>query len=264
MMEIYFHVGLGKTGTKYLQYDFFPKLKGIYYIKPKRYRKSKEIIKKKKNKRKILISREFDVQLEKETRWFAKDFKDTKAIIVLRRQDEWIFSQFKRFVKNGYTWTFYEFFNLENTGFFKVEDLYFYKKIEILVDVFNSKPLVLLYDELKHHPFRFLDKIASFTGTTYRREYVPLRRRHVSYSEKQLKVLYTIAKRVDIRQDDNLFKRYLYIYPVRYPLLYLARFFPDKWIPEIDIFPDEKVLIEIRNFYKDDWEKCVAYSSSFY
>ena len=29
--EVFFHVGLGKTATTYLQYQFFPKLRGIHY-----------------------------------------------------------------------------------------------------------------------------------------------------------------------------------------------------------------------------------------
>jgi hypothetical protein len=43
-MEIYFHVGLGKTGTKFLQHEFFPKITGIYYIKPQKYIRAKSII----------------------------------------------------------------------------------------------------------------------------------------------------------------------------------------------------------------------------
>ena len=43
--EIYFHVGLGKVASTYLQHRFFPKLKGIHYIKSTRYRRSLQIIK---------------------------------------------------------------------------------------------------------------------------------------------------------------------------------------------------------------------------
>ncbi|RLD17565.1 MAG: hypothetical protein DRI36_03430, partial [Caldiserica bacterium] len=101
MKEVYFHVGLGKTGSKYLQFVFFPKLKGIYYIHFSKYKKSKEIIKR-KNFKKFLVSREFDRQFEDEINWFSKDFPDAKPIMVLRRHDSWILSQFKRFIKNGY------------------------------------------------------------------------------------------------------------------------------------------------------------------
>ncbi len=100
-MEIYFHVGLGKTGTKFLQHEFFPKITGIYYIKPQKYIRAKSIIldclKKNKNQNlKFLISCEFDKQFERETEDFSKFFPDTGIIIVFRRHDEWILSQYKR------------------------------------------------------------------------------------------------------------------------------------------------------------------------
>lgn len=257
MIEVYFHVGLGKTGTKYLQFDFFPKLKGIEYIHTTKYKKSKEIIKK-RGRGKFLVSREFDERFEREVKWFAEDFPHAGPMIVLRRQDEWILSQFKRLVKNGHAWKFEEFFNLEGTGYFKVEDLYFYRKVELLEESFTRRPLVLLYDELRDEPYKFLDRIAKYTGTTYERESVPLRRRHRSYSEKQIKFIYRLCKHVDL-VPRGILKKYLFVYPVRYPLLYLARYLPD---PKADIFPGEEELEGIRRFYEEDWKRCVEYASS--
>lgn len=254
--EIYFHVGLGKTATKYLQANFFPKLKGVKYIKPTRYRRSKKIIRRSTGK--ILVSREFDRQFEREVKWFSQDFPDAKPIMVLRRHDEWILSQFKRFVKNGYTWNFNDFFNLENTGFFKVDDLFFYRKIEILENLFSSL-LVLIYDELVKEPFKFLDKIVSFIGTTYDREEIKLKVRHASFDEKQLKVIYKLAQRLNLKPTDNLVKRYLFIYPIRYSVLYSAKYLPGSIVPKLDIFPDERKLGEIRKFFEEDWKKCVNY-----
>jgi len=257
MLEVYFHVGLGKTGTKYLQFDFFPKLKGIEYIHMTKYKKSKKIIKK-RGEGKFLVSREFDERFEREVRWFAHDFPDAGPIIVLRRQDEWILSQFKRYIKNGHRFRFEEFFNLEDTGLFKVEDLYFSRRIELLEEVFTKRPLALLYDELRERPYDFLDRIADYTGTTYERQDVPLRRRHRSYNDRQLKVIYKLSERIDL-VPKGIVKKYLLVYPVRYPLLYLARYLPDSLVPELEIFPTEGELEEIRKFYEGDWETCVEY-----
>jgi hypothetical protein len=65
---------------------------------------------------KFLISCEFDKQFERETEDFSKFFPDTGIIIVFRRHDEWILSQYKRTIKNGFHVKFKDFFNLENTG----------------------------------------------------------------------------------------------------------------------------------------------------
>ena len=100
--QIFFHVGTGKTGTTFLQYRVFPKLRNIYYIQRTRYKNVKNIIAE-SDAQKILISREFDQQLEKEIRWFTHTYPDTTPIIVFRRHDSYIASQYRRFVKMALT-----------------------------------------------------------------------------------------------------------------------------------------------------------------
>ncbi len=43
--KIYFHVGLAKTGSTFVQNNFFPKLKNIKYISTHKYKKCINIIK---------------------------------------------------------------------------------------------------------------------------------------------------------------------------------------------------------------------------
>ncbi len=258
MVEVYFHVGLGKTGSKYLQFIFFPALKGIKYIHMTRYRKSKEIIKR-VGSGKFLVSREFDRQFEKEIEWFSADFPDAGAIMVLRRHDEWILSQYKRYIKNGHRFSFDELFNLNNTGFFKIEHMLFYEKIKFLESHFTKKPLVLLYDELRNNPKSFLDKIAIYTGTTYDKSKIGFSKKHASYSEKQLKFIYVLSKHINLIAGDSKLKKYLFVYPIRYPVLYLSKYVPDSLAPNVNLMPEKEKLIEIKEFFREDWEKCVEY-----
>ena len=65
--EIYFHVGLAKTGSTFLQNNFFPKLKDIKYISTHKYWRCINIIKR-TNYKSYLISREFDRQFEFEVK----------------------------------------------------------------------------------------------------------------------------------------------------------------------------------------------------
>ena len=67
--QIYFHVGLGKVASTYLQHEVFPKLKGIHYLPTGKYKRSKSIIPQ-LEVAKVLVSREFDRQFEDEVRWF--------------------------------------------------------------------------------------------------------------------------------------------------------------------------------------------------
>ncbi len=273
--NIFFHLGIGKTGTKFLQYDFFPKLQGVYYIRRTRYHLFPVLIKKLLGQRrrlegkKILVSREFDVELECEVSKISEDFPSAGVILVLRRQDEWILSQFKRFLKNGYHLTFREFFNLsKNDGiYYKPKDLFFFPKIKFIEEKMRRRPLVLLYDELRSSPFSFLDKIAKYIGAEYPQDEINVgRRRHASYSENQLMFSYFVSRFVRYAPPfSSGVEKFLFSLPVRYSTLYVGKFIPNRVLRELTpsyLFPSEKELTEIREFYSEDWEKCVKYSFS--
>ena len=113
--EIFYHVGLGKTASTYFQYKFFPKLKGIYYIQRTKYRYYPKVIAK-CNAQKILVSNESEGFFEKAIKQFSSLYPDGKIIIILRRQDSWLASQYRRQVKNGLSASFSEFVDLENNN----------------------------------------------------------------------------------------------------------------------------------------------------
>ena len=120
--KIYFHVGLAKTGSTFLQKNFFPYLKNIKYISTHKYRRCINIINN-TNYDSYLISREFDRPLKKEIKKILFHFPQTKIIIVFREHGKWISSQFKRLSKNGWHWSFEKFYNNENNGYWKNEDM---------------------------------------------------------------------------------------------------------------------------------------------
>jgi len=262
--EIYFHVGLGKTGSTYIQYKFFPKLKGIYYIQRTKYKKSIDIIIN-TNYDKYLVSNEFDRRLEQEVTKYSKVFPDTKIIMVLRRQDSWIASQYRRFVKNGYSKSFDEFIDLKNNnGEWKQEELYFYPKIQMIETIMNSKPLVLFYDELKNKPLDFFDRIAKFMNVDYDKNDISLIPKHKSYNEKQLKVRRYLNKYFSghIKESKirfiKILQKFFIIMPFRYLILSLALLVPKGLVPKQDLIPKDS-MDKIKEFYSDDWNKCLNY-----
>ncbi|MBC8046717.1 MAG: sulfotransferase domain-containing protein [Fimbriimonadaceae bacterium] len=262
---IYFHVGMGKVASKYLQHEVFPKLKDVYYIPSTKYYQSIDIIKN-KNESAYLISREFDQQMEYEVNKFAQTFPNTKAIILLRRHDSWIASQYRRFAKNGYVRSFKEFIDIENdAGRFKLQDLNFYRNIEILEKYFTEKPLVLFYDDLIADTFSFIDKIAKFTNTTYRRAEISLEKKHTSYEEKQIKVMQSVSKYISFKertlstQPVVRFLQRLPIITLRYGILYTALLIPSAWLGKKSLIPKEE-LEKIKIQTEEDWKKCLSYA----
>lgn len=262
--DVYFHVGLGKVASKYLQYFVFPKFKNIRYIPTTRFYKCIPEIRKGKYPS-YLVSREFDNQFEREVRKFAAEFPDAHPILLLRRHDDWIASQYRRAAKNGFIRPFNEFIDLEkNTGRFNRESLDFFGKIKLLEELYSNKPLVLIYDDLLNDRWSFLDKIARYCNATYDREQIPFKAKHTSYTEKQIRFMQWVSKYIPF-QNPNYSKtgiiKFFQRIPVmlyRYSILYTAIIIPKKWLEKGPLIPPED-LARIREATKEDWDKCLEY-----
>jgi hypothetical protein len=263
--EIYFHVGLGKVASSYLQQRVFPKLENITYIPTNKYKQCKEIIAE-RGPGKYLISREFDRQFEREVRWFTKTYPDTHIIILFRDHGSWIASQYRRYVKNGWYWDFEKFFDLKSDGgFWKTDQLFFYPKLEIIESCTDKKPLVLFHEELKGDPWVFFDKISRYANATYSKEKISLSQVHKSYTEKQLLVLRTFCRkyvRYVPRGKDNMLHHWLTFRPwwaFFHLIMYVAALFPKAWVPEESLI-DKAYLDEINKAYSADWKRLKAYA----
>jgi len=263
---IYFHVGLGKTGTTFLQYQVFPQFKGVDYIQRTRFKNAKKIIAAGKAN-KYLVSREFDQQFEAEVGKFAETHPDTTAIMVLRRHDSWLASQYRRAIKNGFTYTFHEFIDLKNdTGFFKIKDLTYYRMILLLEKHFTRKPIVLLYEDMKKEPEAFIENLANRIGATVNVSSLNLKPKHTSYSEQQLNAVNWIAKKINIKKE-RIFKNgllhllhRLYLSIWRYGTLYVSKILPKNWFSQ-EILPTRENLEMIKIHFEVDWERCKNYSN---
>ncbi len=260
--EIFFHAGLERTGTTFLQQSLFPKLKNIYYIPKKQYKNSDKIIFK-TNYDKYLLSHENKL-LYPEMKKFASKYPNAQIILVFRRHDKWIASHYKRQIKNGYSKNFKEFIDLENnTGLWKKEDLFFLPRIKCIEECFKQPPLVLFHDELKSSPKDFVRKILKITGTE---EHVPIpfKARHTSYTDKELKVRRRVNQKPllkTIKVKNKRFKtlRKLYNKTVRYTTLYIARLIPEHFISDAPLIPVTE-LEKIRDYYAKDWENIKEYA----
>lgn len=263
--EIYFHVGLGKTASTYLQYAFFPKLKDVHYVQRTQYRFFDSILRKNEYG-KYFFSREFDQQLEAEVSHFAQHYPDTKPIIIFRRHDGWIASQYRRYVKNGSSRSFKAFFDVEqDSGIWPRREVTFRPMLDILEKYFTQKPLVLFYDDLRKDPYAFFDQFAETMGASYDRENISLKSVHRSYNTKQLKVMRRMAKYF-FRQDPGWSKIRLFRWLQRrtrllgcYIILYTALLIPDSWVGEKPLI-DPAELKQVRDYFEDDWQALIAYA----
>ncbi len=262
--QVYFHVGLGKVASTYLQKEVFPLLEGIQYIPTGRYRKSKEIIAKSSSE-KILVSREFDRQFEEELRWFAADYPDSKVIILLRRHDDWIASQYRRHVKNGFYYGFEAFLDMKgDKGFWQQKELHYLSKLILIEELTKFPPLVLFYDELIENPDGFVKSMTDFMGVPLL-ENLSRKLVHKSFSDKQLKVLRAFCRKYVRRVPINYHNKWkhwlLYrpIWAVYHVILYTAAFLPESWIAKEELI-EQELLDEVRSSFNEDWEAVKQFS----
>ena len=255
---VYFHVGLGKTGSTFLQKEVFPKLERIQYVGPQQYKKAKVIIKQ-YGESKILVSREFDKQLEEELRSFCDQVANVRVIVCFRRQDEWMASQYRRRVKNGWLMPFREFIDVEsNAGYWKVEELFYQSKLELIRYITGNEPLVLLYDELRDDPKVYLQRIADFIGIELPQN-LSFKPRHRSFSDKQLIVLQSFCRKyvksVPRGRSNKLMHWLLYrpVWAFYHIVLYAANLIPWSLISRKELIAYDE-LEKVRAYFEEDWK----------
>lgn len=266
--DLFCHVGLGKTASTYLQYKFFPRLKGIHYIQRTRYNRFDKIIYRTSHS-KYLVSREFDRQFEREVRKIADKFPEAYIIIVLRRNDSWMASQYRRYVKNGGLEPFENFVDLEyDEGLWKQKNIYFYPKLRLVKDLFRPSPLVLFHDELKKDAYGFFEKLASYMGVHYPENRIDVNPSHKSYSEKQLKILRRFNRKVfakDFKGSENKLRHYLRFrtrWLFNHLILYIAALLPGRMAGSEPLIPQDH-MERIRNHYANDWKRCQEFAKAY-
>lgn len=264
--RVTFHPGLAKTASTWLQHRFFPRLSGAWYLPRRLYRRYPEVINRGEH-RNYIVSREFDRQFAREVTRFAGHFPHAGTIILLRRHDRYVASQYRRFIKNANYADFTDFLDLKaDRGVWKQDEIRFLPMLRLLRDNFDRPPLVLFHQDLLDDPHRVLGAMARYAGTEYRPEEIDLERVHPSHGEKQLKVMRAITRRLPRRPHPQASNRLLHWLLVRSRLLSVhavlaaARLVPASLVDPAPLVDPER-LERIREFYADDWEACRAFAA---
>jgi hypothetical protein len=198
-MKIFLHVGYPKTGTKALQYNYFPNIKGINYLgKPIKDNKLREIIEIAILKQdeiqfnETIIKQELESVLSKysnneifllsyEGFIFRRDnnpdrllvarrlkalFGDAKILIVLRNQFDFIKSIYNQSVKAGMFFSFNKFLDyfLNNNPTF-ISLLNYYDMIEYYKRLFGKDNVhVFCYEYFLEEPQKYINDISELLG----------------------------------------------------------------------------------------------------
>lgn len=163
MSKVYIHIGLHKTGTTFLQKQYFPKIKEISYLGKIDF----HVLGQKKLKEDILISYEglsgfpwnsqwikgtnnsfnwmnsFEIALEN----VKLIFPDAHLIVVFRKHGDLLISLYKQYLQEGGVLKIDEFYG--PNGVITDRDLNFRKRIEFLKDNFEDVD-ILSFEKFKN------------------------------------------------------------------------------------------------------------------
>ena len=264
--QIFYHVGLGKAASTYLQNRVFPVLQDIRYVPRDRYRGYQGLIERTRDER-YLISREAAYRLGQRLDEFAAFKADARVILVLRRHDRWIASHYRRYLKNGGSADFERYADLDSREplVWGEQKMRFMPMIEAVEQRFGSAPLVLFHEDLKTDPFYLIDQLCAFTGACYQRDRIDLSVVHSSWSDDQLKVARQVGKHLfsEISKPAghpgvHRVQRRLRLWTC-YVVLGAAPLVPKPFLDPSPLIHPES-LDRIRNHFADDWRACHDYA----
>ena len=251
---IYYHVGLEKTGSTFLQNNVFPYFKGVTYLPKKNY---KHFLNHSPDypAGNYLVTHELNVNFKKETRLFRQQVEGrVYPVIFLRKQKDWLVSQYKRYLKNGHTSTIFHFFDPENpnSSELNADALDFFDKVVHLEKTFGVQPKIIFYRNFKEDAKSVVEDLAVYMSATIDINRINFRPQHTAYSVRQLKFYLWLTGKLNYHPIKR--KKWF-----RYPMLHLAKVVPAVVFSNVDWITDE-YLRKIDERYANDWEKCVSYT----
>ncbi len=266
--EVYFHVGLPKTASTFLQRRVFPYLKGICYYKKHDFKKHLKKIDR-CTESKILLSYEFnphpgDKDGDAYLKFVSEAHVKVFPIIVFRKHSSWLSSRYKYHIRKHGTYDLQEFID-ETTpvGRQTRSFLQYHEKITYLEKTFGHPPLVLFQEEIKHHPFKVINAIAGYTGANFDENDIEIGVVKKAYPEKSLKWVLRFNRKyryapskVRPRILRKLYKKISQLF--LHTVAFAGKFFPDPQ-PEKSLIQKD-VLARIDREYQADWEKCKAFA----
>ena len=88
--RIFFHVGVGRAASRWLQEQVFPRFRGVRYVPRTGFRQSPNVISR-ADDLPVLVSRQLGYrEFTPSVAWFAREAPDARPILILRRHDEWL------------------------------------------------------------------------------------------------------------------------------------------------------------------------------
>jgi hypothetical protein len=256
MSDIIIHIGLPKTATSYLQADVFPFVEDLHLLRGwKSIRKmlsvyNKTILISDESLSGSLYSGDWRNDFSAKIKLIKTTFNNPKIIIGFREQKGFILSSYKQYLHQKGTKDFNSFYNIENTGLIKIEDLIYESMIEELKLNFNEIFIYTL-DLIKNDFQLFFDQFSEFSGVP-KVDVKSFTSKHRNVGVKTIKEIELLIKtnKLNNKLDGFLYSPIFKKLKIT-PLQIILNGLPFDNSPDFKM-PDE-VNQFVSNHYKNDW-----------
>lgn len=268
MAELYYHIGLMKTGSTFLQTRVFPLLEQATFaghgISGHRRLMSFKKLKK------VVISNETTVgvwfkDVDQNTNYLQRFkigvenvselFRDVRLIVVFREPSSFLYSSYKQYLHQGGTrsWErFYEELVPDKEVFL------FSRYIQYLTNKFSREKLLMLnFDRLKENPVEFGKEILEFIGENPIRlseEAQVKRKSNPAIADKYEGYLIHVNKNKWFYDKLNLLFALGKADGRRFKVQFIPRFL----LPRVFGQGKKRDLGFLKEYYERDWKRCCA------
>lgn len=263
--RVIIHIGLHKTGTTFLQNFIFPCYSKLSIIRA--WYSHRKIIEM-PLKSNILITDEgisgnpfkenYFEEFTRNLLNIKKLYGDPKIIIGLRKHSSFVLSLYKQYLHEKGTLDINKFFNVENSGILRLQDLFFKSRLDFLFQYF-SEVFIYTHQELQSELDIVMNRLSIFLDSEYdAKEYKSIKNRKANLG-------------IRTTMQVGLLRNLNYLNSSKFcPDLYGTKLTKYKFTPR-DICQDRLKLDRSRNyelsedleyfideFYKKDWESVIA------
>ncbi len=266
---VYFHAGVGRAASRWLQESVFPHFRGVRYVGRKRFRRAVREINR-DDSTPVLVSRQLGYrEFEPTVRDFAAAVPQAQPLLVIRRHADWIRSMYLREIKELRPVELPEFVDIEGeAGVRPWSSVRFKHRIDVLDEYFDHRTRVFLFDDLLEDPVGFVEEIASEVGASVDPSVVSVTPINRSYSDKQYRFLRAVGNAMAARRSGfgagahphtprRAWLRIRLRRAAWHVALAGARMVPEKRLDPTPLFC-QKELDRIGEFFEDDWRAAVA------
>jgi hypothetical protein len=257
---LYFHLGLPKVASTFLQKELFPKLEGIEFHKKHDFKDYHDLVDQ-PLKQSHLFSDEKMRGLEEKVEEITQKTRRARFILLFRSHRNWLISRYKYYIRKHGHLRFEEYFDLDkpHKSAWHPQELNFRAKFRAVDEMSEGPTLVLTMDQLKKHPNDFVDTIEGFTGGKLEAAVDFNKKVNRSFSEKQLILLrkfnrwYPYQKR---KGKSRFLNRLHYKYRefLLHSVAFLLKWAPESWLGDAKLIEDDKALARVEAFYAEDWQ----------